>query len=518
MVEASELAPEPVPELDEAVVGDVLRRAARLGPDDPLLTALDATGADVRWTAAGLLRDAESVARALLRDHPAGAPIATCLTNGPEVVLLQLGVALAGMVLVPVNPQSRPAELAHALRLAGAVRLYRRGGPPLGPGVDPDIEVVELDGRPEVLLDGGASDVRLPVVDPDSLAQIQFTSGTTGLPKGVRIHHRGMVQTSFAFAERLGLPEGGVWVDPMPQFHTAGNVLGTLGALWQCAEHVVLPFTPAAAVRAVAERGATVLSAAPTLLHLMAAEPGFDDAARDRLRVVFTGGSTLTPTVVEEVERRFGAALAVTFGMTETCGSALLTAPLADPVEVRRTTVGRPLAGTGVRVVDPAGAVVPRGETGELLLRGDRLTRGYHDDPAATAAAIDPDGWLHTGDLAAMDADGRLRIVGRLKDMIKTGGENVSPEEVEDVIAAHPAVARAAVVGAPDPRWGELVVGFVVPAPGSAVDPDELTAHCRARLSPFKVPRRWHLLDELPLTASSKVQRAELRRRAVISP
>jgi fatty-acyl-CoA synthase len=509
-VQRSELAAEPVPELDEAVVGDVLRRAVRLGPDDPLLTALDGTGADVRWTAAGLLRDAESVARALLRDHPVGAPVATCLTNGPEVVLLQLGVALAGMVLVPVNPQSRPAELAHALRLTGAVRLYRRGA---GPEVD--VEVVELDGRPEVLLDGGEGAARLPVVDPDALAQIQFTSGTTGLPKGVRIHHRGMVQTSFAFAERLGLPEGGVWVDPMPQFHTAGNVLGTLGALWQRAGHVVLPFTPAAAVRAVAERGATVLSAAPTLLHLMLAEPGFDAAGRDRLRVVFTGGSTLTPTVVEEVERRFGAALAVTFGMTETCGSALLTAPLTDPVAVRRTTVGRPLAGTGVRVVDPEGAVAPRGATGELLLRGDRLTRGYHGDPAATAAAIDPDGWLHTGDLAAMDPDGRLRIVGRLKDMIKTGGENVSPEEVEDVIAAHAAVVRAAVVGAPDPRWGELVVGFVVAVPGAVVDPDELTAHCRERLSPFKVPRRWHLLDELPLTASSKVQRAELRRRAI---
>jgi fatty-acyl-CoA synthase len=507
-VDASELAAEAVPELGEAVVGDVLRRAVRLGPDDPLLTALDGSGADVRWTAAGLLRDAESVARALLRELPVGAPVATCLTNGPEVVLLQLGVALAGMVLVPVNPRSRPAELAHALRLTGAARLYRRGA-----GPDVDVPVVELDGRPEVLLDGGDG-VRLPVVDPDALAQIQFTSGTSGLPKGVRIHHRGMVQTAFAFAERLGLPEGGVWVDPMPQFHTAGNVLGTLGALWQRAEHVVLAFTPAAAVRAVAERGATVLSAAPTLLHLMLAEPGFDAADRDRLRVVFTGGSTLTPTVAGEIERRFGAALAVTFGMTETCGSALLTAPLTDPDEVRRTTVGRPLAGTGVRVVGPDGEVVPRGATGELLLRGDRLARGYHGDPAATAAAIDPDGWLHTGDLAAMDADGRLRIVGRRTDMIKTGGENVAPEEVEDVIAAHPAVARAAVVGAPDERWGELVVGFVVPAPGAAVDPDELAAHCRERLSPFKVPRRWYLLDELPLTASSKVQRAELRKRA----
>jgi fatty-acyl-CoA synthase len=507
----SELAAEPAPELAEAVVGDVLRRAARLGPDDPVLTALDGAGAEYRWTAADLLRDAESAARALLRRHPVGAHVATCLTNGPEVVLLQLGVALAGMVLVPVNPQSRPAELEHALRLAGAGCLYRRGG---GPAPWPDVEVVELDGRPEALLDAGSGPVELPTVDPDGPAQIQFTSGTTGRAKGVRIHHRGMVQTSFAFAARIGLPPGGVWVDPMPQFHTAGNVLATMGALWQRAEHVVLPFTPAATLRAVADRGATLLSGAPTLLHLMMADAGFEAARRDRLRVVFTGGSTLTPTVVDEVERRFGAPLAVTFGMTETCGSALLTAPLTDTAEVRRTTVGRPLAGTAVRVVDLDGAPVARGERGELLLRGARLTRGYHDDPAATAAAIDPEGWLHTGDLAAMTADGRLRIVGRLKDMIKTGGENVSPEEVEDVVTGHPAVARAAVVGAPDPRWGELVVGFVVPAPGAVIDTEALTAYCRDRLTPFKVPRRWYLLDELPLTASSKVQRAELRRRA----
>ncbi|MFG2088624.1 AMP-binding protein [Spirillospora sp. NPDC048824] len=518
----SELHGAPSPRLEEAVVGDVLRRAARLGPDDVVLTVPAGRGPEGRaaesWTAAELLADATAVAGSLLLRHPPGTRIATYLANGPEAVLLQFGVALAGMVLVPVNPKARPDELAHALGLSEAARLYVRDG-------DSDVAgravarlprpgtVVRLGGDWRELRAGGPAAV-LPPVAPDSPAQIQFTSGTSGRPKGVRIHHQGMVLTSHAFAQRIGLPPGGVWVNPMPLFHTAGNVLGTMGALWQRAEHVVLRFEPAAVLEAMAARRATLLSAAPTLLHLLMDHPDFPGTDLSDLRVVFTGGMTLTPAMVDTIEARFGAPLSVTFGMTETCGCALQTAPLADDAEVRRTTVGTPIEGTDVRVVDPSGEVVPIEGEGELFLRGARLARGYHDDPEATARAIDADGWLHTGDLAVMDARGRLRIAGRLKDMIKTGGENVAPEEVEEVVTGHPGVARAAVVGAPDTRWGELVVAFVVPEPGADFDADAVTAYCRERLSPFKVPRRWTVVDELPLTASAKVRRAELRSRA----
>ncbi|WP_202124352.1 class I adenylate-forming enzyme family protein [Actinomadura physcomitrii] len=506
----SQLTGGPSAAVKELVVGDVLRRAARLGPTDAVLSVVEPAGSARTWTAAQLLRDAEAVAAGLLRDHTPGTAIATLLPNGAEAILLQLGAALAGLVLVPVNPRSRPAELEHALRLSGSVRLYAGAG--LGREGTGKVEVVELDGGLDALPSAAA--VELPDVAPGSLAQIQFTSGTSGRPKGVRIRHEGMALTGHAFAHRIGLPEGGVWVNPMPLFHTAGNVLGVMGALWQRAEHVVLPFEPAAVLRAVRDRRATLLSAAPTLLDLLMAHPGFRSADLASLRVVFTGGSTVTPARVEAIEARFGAPLAITFGMTETCGSALLTAPLTDPAEVRRTSVGRPLPGTEVRVVGAGGAVLPVGEPGELLVRGRRLTDGYHDDPEATARAIDADGWLHTGDLAVVDERRCVRIAGRLKDMIKTGGENVAPDEVEEVIAGHPEVARAAVVGVPDERWGELVVAFVVPAPGASPDTGRLDAHCRTRLSNFKVPRRWHLVDELPLTASSKVQRAELRNRA----
>ena len=176
----------------------------------------------------------------------------------------------------------------------------------------------------------------------------------------------------------------------------------------------------------------------------------------------------------------FGARLSITFGMTETCGAVMQTAP-TDPDRIRRETVGAPLAGTDVRIAGPDGAAVPPGVAGELWVRGARITRGYLDDPVATAETIDADGWLHTGDLAEMDGDGACRVVGRLKDMIKTGGENVSPVEVEELLVAHPDVARAAVVGVPDERWGELVVAFVVPADGRDPDPVELTEFCRDR-------------------------------------
>ncbi|GAA4748999.1 AMP-binding protein [Modestobacter marinus] len=505
----------PAGHLVEGVLGDVLHRAARQGPDD-LLLSTPATGGT--WTAAQLLADARAVAAGLLADRAPGARIATCLGNGPAAVLLQLGVALAGMTLVPVNPRSRPAELEHALRLSGAVRVFAAedvaGNPvaDLCAGVD-GVEVVRVGADWRAALPEAAPG-ELPVVDPGSLAQVQFTSGTTGRAKGVRITHRAMVLTGHAFADRLGPTAGRVWCNPMPLFHTAGNVLGVVGALWARAEHVVLPFAPGPVLEALADRRVTMLSAAPTLLDLLAAQgpPELPD-----LRVLFTGGMTVTPAFVDRVEQVFGARLSITFGMTETCGSVLLTAP-TDPDPVRRETVGAPLAGTEVRIAGPDGAVVPPGTPGELWVRGERITDGYLDDPAATAAAIDADGWLHTGDLAEMDAGGACRVVGRLKDMIKTGGENVSPVEVEEVLAEHPDVARAAVVGVPDERWGELVVAFVVPAGGRDPRPDELTEHCRERLSPFKVPRSWRVVDELPMTASAKVQRAELRRIATAAP
>lgn len=508
----------------ERVVGDVLRRAARLSGQETLLCTVN--GADKQvWSGHELLAASERVAAGLLASHAPGSRIATCLANGPESVLLQFGVALAGMVLVPINPRSRGPELEHALRLSGSAAVYAAGeaagnrvaelAAEAAPALPQLRHVRECTGDWTALL--AHEPVPLPDVDPLSLAQIQFTSGTTGRAKGVEITHQGMVVTALAFRDRIGLPEGGVWINPMPLFHTAGNVLGVLGGLWQRCELVVLPFEPKRVLDVVAERQVTLLSAAPTLLDLLMAEPGFAEWDLSSIRVVFTGGQTVSPAFVDRVERSFGARLSITFGMTETCGAALQTAP-SDRDEIRRTTVGRPLAGTDVRIASPDGDAALPGEPGELWLRGGRLTRGYYDDPWASAAAIDQEGWLHTGDLAVMDVHGACRIVGRLKDMIKTGGENVSPDDVEEAVSSHPSVYRAGVVGAPDERWGERVVAFVVPVSGAVIDTGELARHCRERLAPFKVPRSWRILDELPLTASTKIQRAELRRLLPMEP
>jgi acyl-CoA synthetase (AMP-forming)/AMP-acid ligase II len=293
----------------------------------------------------------------------------------------------------------------------------------------------------------------------------------------------------------------------MPLFHTAGNVLGTLAATWACAPHVVLAFEPGRTLDALAAERAGMLSAAPTLLHAILEHPGFEDADLAALEVVMTGGSVLEPAFVRTVEARFGARLSITFGMTEICGAAMVTDP-DDDRDDRETTVGRPLPHTEVRISDE----------NELLLRGPRVTRGYHELDEETARAIDADGWLHSGDLASMDERGYVRILGRLKDMIKRGGENIAPAEVEACLAEHPAVAEAAVVGLPDTRWGEIVVAYVRPSGSTPPDVAELVAHCREHLASFKLPRRWSFVDAMPLTASGKIRRADLRERAASDP
>lgn len=493
-----------------STVERLLVRAAAEAPGERALTVPDEGGA---WTFAELLRDARAVAFGLLAAHQPGDRVATMLPNGASAVLLQLGTALAGMTLVPLNVRTTPAELEHALGLSGASVLYTAGDP-VPAAAPPGVAVRVLGSWRDMAKDTACA---LPSVTARSLAQIQLTSGTTGRPKGVRIRHGASVETARSFALRLGLPPGSVWVNPMPLFHTAGNVLGTLGALAVLAEQVVLQFEPAAVLHATASRRASLLAAAPTLLDLVRAHPGFSGTDLDALQVIYTGGSTMSPEFVSAVEGSFGARVSIAFGMTETCGAALQTAPFDDPDEVRWGTVGVPLPGTDARVVDQAGAPVSPGTPGELRLRGPGVTDGYHDDPVATAAAFDEDGWLRTGDLASVDAEGRYRIVGRLKEMIKTGGENVSPAEVEAVLEADPDVSRAAVLGLPDDRWGEIVGAFVVPSSGreGSVNTDAIEAHCRAQLSRFKVPRRWFVVAELPLTGSGKIRRAELRRLAV---
>jgi fatty-acyl-CoA synthase len=359
-----------------------------------------------------------------------------------------------------------------------------------------------------------APDRELPEVSPHAAAQIQYTSGTTGFPKGAVLHHRGIVNNARLYTARLGLGPGSVQLSGMPLFHTAGCVMSVLGAVVTRGTLILPPyFDPGLMLELIAaERPATVLGV-PTMLIGMLDHPGFRPGRHAIGTAVATGGAVVPPALVGRVEAAFGAPVSIVFAQTEASPVITQTSP-QDTAEDRAHTLGRPLPQTEVKITDPAsGQTVAPGVIGEVCTRGYHVMTGYFRDPEKTAAAIDADGWLHTGDLASMDERGYCQIAGRLKDMIIRGGENIYPREIEQILFGHPAVADVAVVGVPDPKWGEQVAAFVRPAPGQTPNPDELFAYCRGHLAPHKTPRYWTMLEEFPLTPSGKIQKFVLRER-----
>jgi fatty-acyl-CoA synthase len=297
----------------------------------------------------------------------------------------------------------------------------------------------------------------------------------------------------------------------MPLFHTAGNVLGVLGAVSAGVEQVLVPFRPDTVRAAAAETDAEVLGAAPTMLHAIVRDTAPEPAALSSLRVIYTGGATLEPTFIRQVENTLGARVSVGFGMTETCGCISMTRP-SDDDHVRFETSGRLIPATEISVVDSiTGIRLPAGQEGEICVRGDRVTPGYLDAEGKLTAATDGQGWLHTGDVGTIESGGSLIVTGRMKDMIKSGGENVSPAEVEACLAGHPTVSQVAVIGVPSEQWGELVTAFVQLRPGATTTVAELDDYCRKLLAPHKRPRRWNIADVLPVTASGKLRKQSLR-------
>jgi fatty-acyl-CoA synthase len=351
-------------------------------------------------------------------------------------------------------------------------------------------------------------------VSPDAPAQIQYTSGTTGFPKGAVLHHRGVVNNARLYTARLGLERGSVFLSAMPLFHTAGCVMSVLGAAVTRGTLILPPyFDPGLMLELIAAERAEMLLGAPTMFIMMLDHPDLATTDISSVRQLLTGGAVVPPALVSRVEAEFGAPLSIVFAQTEASPVITQTAP-QDTAGDRAHTLGRPLPQTEVKIVDPAsGQTVAPGVTGELCTRGYHVMTGYFRDLEKTAAAIDADGWLHTGDLASMDERGYCQIGGRLKDMIIRGGENIYPREIEQVLFEHPAVADVAVVGVPDAKWGEQVAAFVRPAPGRTPDPGELFAYCREHLAPHKTPRYWTVLEEFPQTPSGKIQKFVLRER-----
>jgi long-chain acyl-CoA synthetase len=469
-------------------------------PDD----AVALIGRGVRTTYGELRADvARARAGLVARGVAPGDRVALLCANNRLFVVGYLAVLGAGAVAVPLNPLSPPAELAAELDVVGATAAIV--GPSAARSFDQPLDLV-LTAEDVEGLDGPPA----PIVerDADDLAALLFTAGTAGAPKAAMLTH-GNLHTNIRQAQAVpedALRAGDVVLGVLPLFHVFGlNVV--LGVTLHAGGTVVLVerFDPATGLETVRDHGCTVVAGAPPMWASWAALPDGDPAALASVRLAVSGAAPLSPQTAAAVRDRFGITLREGYGLTEASPVVASSAGTAPG------TIGRPLSGVSIRLVDEGGDDVPLGDPGELWVRGPNVFAGYWHDEAATARALTPDGWLRTGDVAVADADGTLRLVDRMKDLVIVSGFNVFPAEVEAVLRSHPAVADAAVVGVPHPHTGEAVKAFVVVRPGAAVEEDDLVHHCEARLARYKCPTKVVFVAELPTGAAGKVLRRSLR-------
>jgi len=509
----------------ETTVGGLLRARADAAPDAEALVE-DVGGVLARrWTYAELLRDSERLAGALLSRYRPGERIAVWAPNIPEWVILEYAAALAGLTLVTANPAYQARELQYVLQQSGAVGLFfvreHRGNPMARIAAEVVAQVPALrelvdmeDSR--ALFAGEGSPAPLPDVAPDHPGQIQYTSGTTGFPKGVVLHHRGLTNNARISMARMGLRSDDTLLNVMPLFHTAGCGLVTLGAV-QFGARMIVPrlFDPARTLDIIEAERIELLLGVPTMLVAMLEVQAARPRDVSQVRSAISGGAMVPRELVRRVRTEFGCGFHIVYGQTE-CSCLVTIAHCTDGEAEPNETVGQAIAQTELSIRDPqTGALLPVGAVGEICVRSFGLMLGYNDNPEATAAAIDAEGWLHTGDLGTMDARGYVTITGRVKEMIIRGGENLFPAEIENVLLEHPDVAEVAVVGIPDERWGEIVVCFLRLAAGARLDEPALVAHCRERISPQKTPAHWIEVQDWPLTGSGKIQKFVLRDRFV---
>jgi fatty-acyl-CoA synthase len=389
----------------------------------------------------------------------------------------------------------------------------------VAPGLDSLERTVFVDRDEWREFAGGAVDreaiaARMASLSFDDPINIQYTSGTTGFPKGATLSHHNILNNGFFVTELLRLTERDVTCLPVPFYHCFGMVMGNLGTLAHggC---VVIPapaFDPGATLEAIATEGVTSLYGVPTMFIAMLGHEDFDAFDLSSLRTGIMAGSPCPIEVMKKVvERMHMEEVSIAYGMTETSPVSTQTR-LDDSLERRVGTVGRVGPHVEVKVIDPATRlVVERGVAGELCTRGYSVMLGYWEDPERTAEAVDAAGWMHTGDLATMDGEGYLNIVGRSKDMVIRGGENVYPREIEEFLYTHEDVSDVAVVGVPDERYGEELCAWVIARPGATLDDDGVREYCRGRLAHFKVPRYVLFVEEFPMTVTGKVQRFKMR-------
>ncbi|MFF3645334.1 AMP-binding protein [Streptomyces sp. NPDC002564] len=513
-------------------IGQNLDRAVAAWPDRDALVDV---GAGTRWTYAEFGAAVDQLARGFLGSGVAkGDRVGIWAVNCAEWVLVQYATARIGAIMVNINPAYRAHELEFVLRQAGISVLvasqshkssdYRALVDEVRPRC-PGLRAVHYieDGSWDVLLDAARA------VGPDEIAareaglscddpvNIQYTSGTTGFPKGATLSHHNILNNGYWVGRTVGYSEQDRVCLPVPFYHCFGMVMGNLAATSHGA-CIVIPapsFDPVATLHAVERERCTSLYGVPTMFI---AELNLADFATYDLSSLRTGIMAGSPCPVEVMKRVIAemhmAEVSICYGMTET--SPVSTQTRRDDDLGRRTgTVGRVLPHVEVKVIDPAtGVTLPRGASGELCTRGYSVMLGYWDEPERTAEVIDAGRWMHTGDLAVMADDGYVRIVGRIKDMIIRGGENIYPREIEEFLYGHPKVADVQVVGVPHERYGEVPLACVIVRdPGDPLTLEELQAYCEGQLAHYKVPAALRILDSFPMTVSGKVRKIELRER-----
>ncbi|MCZ2803995.1 AMP-binding protein [Modestobacter sp. VKM Ac-2983] len=518
-----------VPLLGDTIGGDLDRTAARVGDHEALVEC--ATGR--RWTYPELVAEVDACALGLdALGVQQGDRVGIWAPNCAEWVFVQYGTAKLGAVLVNINPAYRTHELSYVLRQSGVSVLVAAPefkGSDYRAMVDevradcPGLREVVFLGDPQwqQLLDTGRAGDRARLVEraaqlsPDDPINIQYTSGTTGFPKGATLTHHNLLNNGFFVGEGCGYTEADRVCIPVPYYHCFGMGMGNLG----CTSHgatMVIPapgFDPAATLRAVQEERCTSLYGVPTMFIAELALPDFASYDLSSLRTGIMAGSPcpveVMKRVVDEMEM---AEVTICYGMTETSPVSTQTGA-DDDLERRTSTVGRVHPHLEVKVVDPrTGLTVPRGESGEFCTRGYSVMLGYWGEPEKTAEVLDAARWMHTGDLAVMDDAGYLNIVGRIKDMVIRGGENVYPREIEEFLFTHADVVEAQVIGVPDARFGEELMAWVRLRPGAEpLTAEGLRAFCAGKLAHYKVPRYVKVVDAFPMTVTGKVRKVEMR-------
>ncbi len=524
---SSSAGPTDIPLLEETI-GDCLRRTAADNADGE---AVVVRHQGARLTYAELVAAADRVARALLAAGlGVGDRVGIWAPSCVEWLLLQHGSARAGVILVCINPAYRSHELAYVLQQSGMRLLvsaesfkssdYRAMVEQVRPGAPELARVVYLGAGWDDFLSAGdavpaeAVRARSAGLRPTDPINIQYTSGTTGFPKGATLSHRNILNNGREIARILAYSVGDRICVPVPFYHCFGMVIGNLAAL-SAGACVVVPapsFEPEATLAAVQEERCTSLYGVPTMFIAELALPSFASWDLSSLRTGVMAGSPCPAEVMKRVITEMHMEeVTICYGMTET--SPVSTQTRADDdLERRVATVGRVHPHIEVKVVDPAtGQTLPRGAPGELCTRGYSVMLGYWRDPDRTAEAIDAEGFMHTGDLATMDTEGYLAIVGRIKDLVIRGGENIYPREVEEFLYTHPAILDAQVVGVPDERYGEELCAWVQLREGSELTAAELQEWCRGRLAHYKVPRYVRFTDAFPMTVTGKVQKYLMR-------